>query len=231
MTEQRGWHPPRPPSQDNHVSDPRRDDDVSEQDLGDAYASLEELRDAFVSLALERGIDEVSISDIVERAHVRRESFLAHYPDKIDFVAEAFRTLIDDLSTRLELNTGPWTKVRTHLVELLYQHASEHRDIYLVCLHGTSGSRARQEYQALVTRAAEENFEGRIQALGTTPRVPVTVMAHVAAGAHMALLELWLSGELPYTVEEVAAVGLNLLICGMAWGHGLSLDQIELASQ
>jgi len=213
------------------VGDPIGGEQRGADDLGDPYESLEELRDAFVSLALEHGIDEVSISDIVERAHVRRESFAARYADKTDFVAEAFRTLIDDLSTRLELNTGPWTKVRTQLVELLYQHAGEHRDIYLVCLHGTCGSRARQEYQALVTRAAEENFAARVQALGTTPRVPIKVMAHVTAGAHLALLELWLSDELGYSVEEVAAVGLNLLICGMAWGHGLSLEEIELATQ
>jgi hypothetical protein len=51
-------------------------------------------------------------------------------------------------------------------------------------------------------------------------------MARAFVGAHVAILEAWLAGELDGDVEELAHMALDLLIYGTAWAHGLHLDEL-----
>ena len=83
-------------------------------------------------------------------------------------------------------------------------------------------------YFAVVEQAAERNYESRVRTLGTTPRVPIEVMAQAAAGVHLALLESWLAGKLDYPLEELVGMQLNLLVAGIAWGQGMSVEEFEL---
>jgi AcrR family transcriptional regulator len=187
------------------------------------------LRDAFVALVLERGYDRLTIEDITERADVARPTFYAHFAHKEDLLTSVFTELIEDLATRLSFDSGPWTIVRTTLVEELYRHASEFRDLYRVCLSGAGEGRARQAYFAVVAQAAERNYVHRMTTLGTAPRVPVDVMARAAAGIHLALLESWLDGTLDYELEELVRLQLNLLVAGISWGQGMSMEEVQLA--
>jgi hypothetical protein len=51
-------------------------------------------------------------------------------------------------------------------------------------------------------------------------------MARAFVGAHVAILEAWLAGELDGDVEELASMALDLLIYGTAWADGLRLDEV-----
>jgi hypothetical protein len=51
-------------------------------------------------------------------------------------------------------------------------------------------------------------------------------MARGFAGAHVAILESWLSGEVVCSVEELATMEVDLLMGGSAWALGL--DPVEL---
>ena len=188
------------------------------------------LRSAFVALVLERGYDRLTVEDITERADVARPTFYAHYAHKEDLLTSVFTDLIDDLAGRLVFESGPWTVVRTTLVEELYRHADEFRDIYRVCLSGAGEGRARHAYFSVVEQASELNYSTRMTELGTAPRVPIDVMARAAAGIHVALLESWLAGRLDYALEDVVAMQLNLLVAGISWGQGLSVDDLQLPS-
>lgn len=185
------------------------------------------LREAFVTLVLERGYDRLTIEDITQRADVARPTFYAHYSHKEDLLTAVFTELVEDLASRLAFEGGPWTVVRTSLVEELYRHADEFRDLYRVCLSGAGEGRAREAYFAVVEQASERNYLDRMKTLGTTPRVPIQVMARAAAGIHIALLESWLAGCLDYALEDLVGMQLNLLVAGIGWGQGLSADQLQ----
>jgi hypothetical protein len=77
-----------------------------------------------------------------------------------------------------------------------------------------------------LSRYAEQNFRDRLTTLGHQPRVPVPVMARAFVGAHVAILEAWLAGELDGDAEELASMALDLLIYGAAWAHGVRLDEL-----
>jgi AcrR family transcriptional regulator len=181
------------------------------------------IEDAFVQLVLERGYDRVSVEDITDRADLARATFYAHYPNKEAVQFSVFNRLTEDLVQRIADQGGPWNLVHRDAIAAAYKHAAEMPDLYRACL---SDARTRQAHLSTLSRYAEQNFRDRLTALGKQPRVPVPVMARAFVGAHVAILEAWLVGELDGDVEELASMALDLLIYGAAWAHGLRLDEL-----
>jgi len=97
-------------------------------------------------------------------------------------------------------------------------------DLYRACLNDP---RTRHAHLTALSRYAEQNFRDRLTTLGNQPRVPVPVMARAFAGAHVAILDAWLAGELDGDVEELASMTLDFLIYGTAWAHGIRLDELR----
>jgi len=182
------------------------------------------IEDAFVALVLERGYDRVAVEDITDRADLARATFYAHYPNKEAVQFSVFNRLTEDLVQRLGAQGGPWNVVHRDVISAAYEHAAEMPDLYRACL---SDARTRQAHLATLSRYAERNFRDRLAALGKQPRVPVPVMARAFVGAHVAILEAWLAGELEGDVEELASMVLDLLIYGAAWAHGIRLDELR----
>jgi len=178
---------------------------------------------AFVQLVLEQGYEQVSVEDIAERADLARATFYAHYPNKEAVLFSVFNRLIEDLMQRIAYQGGPWNEVRRDAIQAAYKHAAEMPDLYRACL---SDARTRQAYLSTLSRYAEQNYSDRLRALGKQPRVPVPVMARAFVGAHVAVLEAWLAGELKGDVERLASMTLDLLIAGSAWANGFRLDEL-----
>jgi AcrR family transcriptional regulator len=181
------------------------------------------IEDAFVQLLLERGYDRVAVEDITDRADLARATFYAHYPNKEAVLFSVFNRLTEDLMQRIAYQDGPWNEVRRDAIQTAYKHAAENPDLYRACI---SDARTRQAYLSILSRYAEQNFRDRLQALGRQPRIPVLVMARAFVGAHVAVLEAWLAGELHGDVDQLASMALDLLVAGMAWAHGFRLDEL-----
>ena len=179
------------------------------------------IEDAFVQLVLERGYDQVTVEDITDRADLARATFYTHYPNKEAVQFSVFNRLTEDLVQRLA--TGPRNVVHRDTIQAAYRQAAEMPDLYRACLND---ARTRQAHLSTLSRYAEQNFRDRLTARDKQPRIPVPVMARAFAGAHVAILEAWLAGELDGDVEELAHMTLDLLIYGTAWAHGLRLDEL-----
>ncbi len=181
------------------------------------------IEDAFVQLVLERGYERVAVEDITDRADLARATFYAHYPNKEAVLFSVFNRLTEDLMQRIAYQGGPWNVVRRDAMQTAYKHAAENPDLYRACL---SDARTRQAYLSILSRYAEQNFRDRLNALNRQPRVPVPVMARGFVGAHLAILEAWLAGELQGDIEELACMALDLFVAGGAWAHGFRLDEL-----
>ncbi|HJZ28191.1 MAG TPA: TetR/AcrR family transcriptional regulator [Streptosporangiaceae bacterium] len=181
------------------------------------------IEDAFVQLVLERGYDKVTVEDITDRADLARATFYVHYPNKEAVQFAVFNRLTEDLVQRIANQGGPWNVVHRDAIQAAYKQAADMPDLYRACL---SDARTRQAHLSTLSRYAEQNFRDRLTALGNQPRVPVPVMARAFVGAHVAILEAWLAGELDGNVEELASMALDLLIYGAAWAHGVRLDEL-----
>ena len=181
------------------------------------------IEDAFVQLVLEHSYDQVAVEDITDRADLARATFYAHYPNKEAVLFSVFNRLTEDLVQRLASQGGPPTMVHRDAILAAYQQAAELPDLYRACL---SDTRTRQAHVSTLSQYAEQNFRDRLDALGRQPRVPVPVMARAFVGAHVAILEAWLAGELEGDVEKLARMALDVLIYGAAWAHGFRPDEL-----
>jgi AcrR family transcriptional regulator len=179
------------------------------------------IEDAFVQLLLERGYDRVTVEDITDRADLARATFYAHYPNKEAVLFSVFNRLTEDLVRRLA--DQPQNVVHRDTIQAAYKQAAEMPDLYRACL---SDGRTRQAHVSALSQYAEQNFGDRLKALNRQPRVPVPVMARAFVGAHVAILEAWLAGELDGDVEQLASIALDLLVAGMGWAHGFRLDEL-----
>ena len=181
------------------------------------------IEDAFVQLVLERGYDRVAVEDITDRADLARATFYAHYRNKEAVQFSVFNRLTEDLVQRIADQGGPSNVVHRDAIQAAYKQAADMPDLYRACL---SDARTRQAHLSTLSRYAEQNFRDRLTALGKQPRVPVPVMARAFVGAHVAILEAWLAGELDGDAEELASMALDILIYGAAWAHGFRLDEL-----
>ncbi len=181
------------------------------------------IEDAFVQLVLERGYDRVAVEDITDRADLARATFYTHYRNKEAVQFSVFNRLTEDLVQRIADQGGPSNVVHRDAIRAAYKQAADMPDLYRACL---SDTRTRQAHLSTLGRYAEQNFRDRLTARGKQPRVPVPVMARAFVGAHVAILEAWLAGELHGDVEELASMTLDLLIYGAAWAHGFRLDEL-----
>jgi AcrR family transcriptional regulator len=200
---------------------PPRQGSRSQRRVARTKAAIE---DSFVQLVLEHGYERVAVEDITDRADLARATFYAHYPNKEAVLFSVFDRLIEDLMRRIAYQSGPWDEVRREAIQAAYRHAAEVPDLYKACF---GDPRTRQAYLSTLTQYTEQNFRDRLNALDKQPRVPVPVMACAFVGAHVAILEAWLAGQLEGDVEELARMALDLLVAGTAWAHGISLDQLE----
>lgn len=100
------------------------------------------LRDALFSLARERALDEISISDIADRAGINRSTYYQHYSDKDTLLAEALDAVIED--TVAEATESPITEADgARLLAAYLDHVEQNAALYRKLL-GESGSAAIQ---------------------------------------------------------------------------------------
>src|SRR5215813_10397134 len=175
------------------------------------------IEDAFVALVLERGYERVAVEDIADRADLARATFYAHYPNKQAVLFSVSNQLTQDLMQRIAHQDGPPKVARWDAIQTAYRHAADKPDLYRACM---SDARTRQAYLSTLTRYAEQNIRDRLQALSRPPRVPIPVMARGFVGAHLAIVEAWLAGELHGDIEELASTATGLLVAGAAWAAG-----------
>jgi AcrR family transcriptional regulator len=183
------------------------------------------IREAFLSLVLEHGYDNVGVDDIAERADVARATFYAHYATKDVLLEVLFGEISSELVARVA-QAGPEAvhTVQVRTVARLYAHAEELRDLYLVVLRGAGQGRARLAYLDTIADGAMQTFARRLQLAGVEPVVPVDVLAQAYAGAHVALLHRWLEQPKRPSAEEAARTQTLLLTRGLGWALAVPED-------
>lgn len=180
------------------------------------------LRDALVSLVLERGFAPLTVEDIAERADVARATFYSHCRDKDDLFTRITAELLQELADRIGSVTDPSDVGFTGkpLLEL-FRHADDERDLYRAVLRGEGDGKPLRMFTEESVHRVAEIFRARGEHTGAEPRIDPELLARAWVGEQTAVLAWWLEQDpRPVPAEQIAEHLRTLALRGRYWASG-----------
>jgi len=194
------------------------------------------LREALMSLILEKGYDAVTIEEITSRADSGRTTFYLHYRDKEELLLESINNAVDDLFAQVsQMPLAEWKLPGEGAGEevfslspilLVFQHAAENADLYRVVLRGEGISKTQNRIRGIIANAVSEFLYLRAEreAISFHPMVPVEVFANYFAGSLLGILTWWLESNMPYSAEKMAEMYQRMVYLGAREVLGVSYN-------
>ena len=148
------------------------------------------LWEALMAELSERAFEEITVSDICERAMVHRTTFYKHY-DALVGEEEHLPP------SAYSVEQPPPYFIR------LFEHAAQNRQFYKLMLCGEGIGR----FQKLVKEYIAEVASAKVQAWHPSHQhfaVPLAMQVQFFAGAVLSLLAWWLENDMPYSPYQMA---------------------------
>jgi AcrR family transcriptional regulator len=177
------------------------------------------LREAFVSLILQKGYDAISIQDIATAADTPRVTFYRHYLDKEDLLTDCLNTLYKELVERTPHSSRESLLRGYSPVQMLYEHIEEQETLYRILFssRGTQVVIERLRHhlaQHAITRIADFSPDASM-------RIPAEIIAQHAASAQIGLAMWWLDQGKPYPPTYMAQISIWLSLGGVMRALGV----------
>jgi AcrR family transcriptional regulator len=164
------------------------------------------LQDALIALTIEKGYEDTTVQDIIDRANVGRATFYAHFADKETLLSSR----LEDLRALLEQRQRQGTGLGYSLAML--EHARGHLKLYAAIIGRTSGAYVLQRVHRMIADLARRDLK-TLEFNGTPQQK--SLAAEYIAGAFMAVLTWWLDQGAQLTPEEVDAIFRRLVTRGL----------------
>lgn len=154
------------------------------------------LREALISLLVERGWDDINIQALCERADIGRSTFYLHFQNKEELLVSGF----DDLRALLRVHpamakdgiSGPMPFVRG-----LIEHVYEQRTLFRAIIGRRSGHIVQKRFRDMVNQLVKEEIP---LAASEWKR---DAAARYIAGALVELLAWWVDTGNERSVEDI----------------------------
>lgn len=174
------------------------------------------LQDALVAMIIEKGYEDTTIQDIIDRANVGRATFYAHFADKdnllLSRLADLRASLKQQQARNLEASGGSGERGFGFSLAML-EHARDHWTLYRSMAGRKSGSIVLQRVQAILTDLVRDD----LKALGLKgPPARRDMVAEYATGGFMSIMLWWLEHQPDLSPQEVDAIFRQLVMQGLA---------------
>ncbi len=169
------------------------------------------LEEALITLALEKGYDEITIQEITDRADIGYRTFFRHYSDKDELLNDVLSTTLQELQDLMappppELFVDPdFSSAQFTDMSVLFQHVQKHSDLYRVLLDSD-----RTIIQTVIT-FAQQNILSKYIAWSEL-NVPKDMIANHLIAAPLAMVRWWLEAGMPYSPEEMGEYAFRLVV-------------------
>lgn len=175
---------------------------ISEMHDSRAAQSRQALADALVSLALEKGYDQLTMIAVVQRARVSQSTFYRHYKNLDDLLVQLFHATIQQLIRRIKQQE---TLAEEALAIFTYIH--QHQLVFRSYIALPLAHPARWAVMDAMEEFILERYEPR-----ENSRVPLAVsVSHVIESAYQ-LIRWYLNHIHQYTVEQMAAIYIDIFV-------------------
>lgn len=162
--------------------------------------TLRDLREALLSLMVERGYEALTVQDILDRAGVGRATFYQHFRGKDDLLRRSLeplrRHLLEEWK-RSVANAGE-AGARLGFVLPFLRHVDSHRPLYRATVGRESWAIVHLEIKRMLLDLATE-------AMGSSRRKDLAagMIPQYVAGALLSVVVWWLDSRIKATAEEM----------------------------
>jgi AcrR family transcriptional regulator len=175
----------------------------------------QQLREALIALVLEKGYDDVTVQDILDRANMGRSTFYAHYRDKEELLLSGFQVLFDGFQKEYLLIPSPAadpSQAGKDLSLFFFRHAAMHRGLFKAMIGEKGGKIIQDHALKFLTQFIRDHIAAQIP---QQKSLPVDILAYFIASSYLALLTWWLDHDLPYTAEQMNGFYQQLVMPGI----------------
>lgn len=180
------------------------------------------LIDAFWELALEAGLDKVTISAITKQAGLNRGTFYAYFSDMPDLIAQAEDDIIHDLQRRVRTLIAEGALENFDLVSAMVCSIFElHSDKFFMLI----GQNGDPNFRAVVQSEATKMFREIFAPIRKTENGDY-LMAYLTSAA-MGTLSYWHERGRKIELTKLLEVILGMATTGLTMVMDISLEDIR----
>src|SRR5262245_4069793 len=152
-----------------------------------------------------RALEDITVTDICERAMVHRTTFYKHYEDKYALLEQGMRQMYDALVAEVQ-HAPPSAFSAEHPPPLfirLFEHVAEREQFYRLMLCGEGVGRFQKLVKDYIAEVVEAKTRGWLPT-GQQSVFPLAMHVQFLAGAVLSLLAWWLENSMPLSPQRMA---------------------------
>lgn len=169
------------------------------------------LREALLSLIVERGYEKVTVQDILDRAEIGRATFYEHFRSKEDLLGKGIEQLRAQLLK--EWKSGARAVERLGFTLPLFKHVDSHRRLYRAIVGRESGAIVERKMRRILADLVREDLKSHASA-GQNP-VSIDLAVQYVIGALWSVLTWWMDYRVPLSPEEMDSIFRQLTFPGL----------------
>ena len=163
------------------------------------------LKQALLDLISERPFEEITIREITDHADIGYATFFRHYDGKDELMLELFSEMIEELESIQPRHSERYFEEEGYR---LFQHVEENQSMYRGILDSRVFARKFRNRMSEMVQMHIHNHTDNI----INRAIPTEIAANHMVSSLLALVEWWLSNEMPYSKERMAMVYDHLII-------------------
>ncbi len=172
------------------------------------------LIDALVDFLVKKPFEEISVTDICEKAMVHRTTFYNHFEDKYDLLDFFFETLQLEFDTKTQLDISQIIRPKDYVMNLLrhvLEFMEKNKELYVLGIFRLGNDSVMAIFHQSICDYIKDKLDNDIANLGVTSSIPTTIVAEYHAGALLSLASWWLKSDSDISIDEIVGY-TNLLI-------------------
>jgi AcrR family transcriptional regulator len=163
------------------------------------------LWEALLAEMSERAFEDITVTDICDRAMVHRTTFYKHYEDKYALLEQGMRQMYSELvgeaqhapPSAFSQDDPPPYFIR------LFEHVAERQRFYRLMLCGEGVARFQRLVKDYVAEIVETRAAGMIS-VHQPSWAPLAMHVQYFSGAVLSLLAWWLENDMPVSPHQMA---------------------------
>ncbi|MBI1786145.1 MAG: TetR/AcrR family transcriptional regulator [Acidobacteria bacterium] len=171
------------------------------------------MREALLSLIVERGYEKVTVQDILDRAEIGRATFYEHFRGKEDLLGSGIEQLRAHLLQEWKSDAGTGPVERLGFTLALFRHVDGHRQLYQAIVGRESGVIVERKMRRMLADLVREDLKSRKSAGQST--VSIDLAVQYVAGALWSVLTWWMDYRVPLRPEEMNRIFRQLTFPGL----------------